>query len=267
MEVKVYFNMEGIISTILALIVSMWNGVSYKPAEDKPFNEDKYYQTSKSNYPDDRLLYNATIASMEKSTQKSDFSPFPLDTSSDRKILDTGNAIFPFTLSADKDVKTVLSEAQSIQINKKKFYLFKVPKGTEIIAPYNSTLDNSSTIVGTIYPTKEPCFGVGMTIETETTTDKQMYKISYGCLNRLWFNMRKTKPDDKNDSNDIQPIYYPSEEIVDKIKFSQKEVLGEAGKTGVPSTYPGDAYISIRVEKYSNGSYVESTIEEMCNIK
>ena len=261
--------MKKLFALLLAFLSSTFSNTSYVPADKKPFLSGSYYQLQKDGLPDDRMLYNNTIARMTESDQKCDMSVYPFDSKSGRQIVECGkgNVYFPIALTKDQTPESMIASAKKVKINKEPYYLFSVKKGTEIIAPYNSTLDNSSTVVGTVYPDADVCRGVSMTIETDKTVDGERYKITYASLNRLWCNMRKEKPDDKYNSDDNKPLYYYDEPFSDKITFSQKDVLGEAGKTGVPdSAYSDEAYVAIRVEKYSNGAYSNGTLEELCRL-
>lgn len=261
--------MSELISLLLAFVTAMWNNTPYVPADDKPFMNDSYYQIQQDGIQDDRELYNNTIARMTTTTQKCDLTPYQIDSTSSRKIVETGegNVYLPFTLKDGTKPEDVISNAKSIEINKEKYYLFSVEEGTEIIAPYNSTLENSSTIVGTVYPDADPCKGVSLTIETDETADGDRYKITYASLKRLWCNMRKADPDDKYNNDDKKPLYYLDDAFTGKTTFNQKDVLGEAGKTGVPdSVFSDSAYIAIRVQKYSLGSYKDVDIKDLCKI-
>lgn len=254
----------------LAFVSAMWNNTPYIEPNDKPFTKDSYYQVQQDGIQDDRDLYNNTIARMTISDQHCDMTTYPFDSESGRKIVETGigNVYFPFALTDGTEPANVIENAKTVKINKEKYYLFSVPAGTEIIAPYNCTLENSSTIVGTVYPDTDVCKGVSMTVETDETSDGDRYKITYASLNRLWCNMRKDKPDDKYNNDDKKPLYYLDEAFTGKTTFNQKDVLGEAGKTGVPdSAYPDEAYIAIRVQKYKLGSYVDCSLKELCKIE
>lgn len=261
--------MIKIFSLLLAYFMAMWNGVPYIEPDDKPFIQESYYKTQTTGFPDDRNLYNNTIAKMVSADQNSDLTPYPFDTSSGRSIFGVGsnNGYFPFALPKGSDVKNIISGAKRIKINSDNYYVFSVPKGTELVAPFNCTLDNASTVVGTVYPKNELVPGVSMTVETEKLASGDIFKITYGSMNRMWLNMRKQKPDDYYDNDQNKPLYYLSENLNSKISFNQKDVVGEAGLTGVPAlSYTGEAYVLLRVQKYMNGSYKECKLEELLSI-
>lgn len=261
--------MKKLFGLLIAYLLSMWNGVPYVEPDDKPFLVDNYYKTANTGFPDDRMLYNNTIAKLVTSDQNSDLTPYPFDTKSGRQIVEAGSSsgYFPFALPAGSDIKKIISGAKKVKINNDNYYVFSVAKGTELIAPFNCTLDNSSTVVGTVYPDSAVALGVAMTVETEKLASGDMFKITYGSMNRLWLNMRKQKPDDTYDNDQSKPLYYISEALNSKVSFNQKDVLGEAGLTGVPKvSYSGDAYVLLRVQKYSNGSYKECKLEDLLSI-
>lgn len=262
--------MFRLLSLLMAYLSAMVYGVDYIPADEKPFTEEGYYQLDTNSYPDDRLLYRNMISSLNPSDQKCDYSPYELKTDSERQIVETakGSVYFPFTLKVDQTPATVLKSGVKTTFNGEAFVLFEVPKGTEIVAPYNATLDNASTVVKSTYPDADPVRGVALTIETEANTSGEIYKVSYATLNRLWCNMRKEKPDDNYNEDAEKPLYYLDESFTGKTTFNQKDILGEAGKSGMPFTrYAGEAYIAIKVQKYVSGMFVDSTIEDLCGIE
>lgn len=261
--------MFKLLSLLMAYLTAMVTGVDYVPPDEKPFTEDGYYQQDTSAYPDDRLLYKNTISSLTPTNQKCDYSPYELKEGSERQIVETdkGSVYFPFTLTQSEKPADVLKKGVKTNISGEEYLLFDVPEGTEIVAPYNCTLDNTSTVVKSVYPESEPVKGVAITVETEANTDGDIYKISYVTLKRLWCNMRKETADSFYNEDKLKPEYYLDEPFTGKTSFNQKDILGEAGKSGLPSArYPNKAYIGIKVEKYVAGVYMPSSIDDLCGI-
>ena len=259
--------MKSLLSYLIATLTAFFNGTSYVEPQQKPYDPDTYYQTTMSEEDIDyKDFYNQILNGSSQSKEKCDRGQKEID--ANRLKVNTGDGVsqtFPVALAKASDYKQYLQQSTE---DGEDYYILEVPQGTEVLAPMNCTLKNSSVNVLSAYPKGGDKYtkGVGLTLKTDTNSDGVSYVIEFGSLERLWCCIGKTEPDVLVDDDATQPIYYHSEPFNSTIKFNQGDVIGIAGNSGVPlpSRKEGKAFVKITITKIVDGKTSTATLSELC---
>lgn len=254
--------------------MSFFMGVSHiDHQQDKVFLKENYYQ-AEIEEPDYLALYQSyENQSLGEGLEKCNTGKYTLDPSSTyKKIQDSStNGYLFFTTTETPDIDTVVSSAT--KDSDLGAYIFKVPKGTKIVAPYNCTLDNNSlNATDTLYPNdlKGKTMGSYIRVTTEET-DNGQFRLTFGSIARHWCCLCKTEPFGYVIDGDETTPYYQHTFVPDrKYKFSAGDIIAEAGQTGVTRTIrtdkPSEAYIYLKVEKKVGSSFVPVDIQELYKV-
>lgn len=259
--------MKSLIAYLIATLTAFFNGTSYVETQDKPYDPDNYYQTTMTeeeiNYKD---FYNQVLNGNSSAKDKCDRGV--KDIAESRVKVNTGDGVsqtFPLALDKSSDYKNYLEQDK---VDGEDYYILEVPEGTEVLAPMNCTLKNSSVNVLSAYPKGgvEYSKGVGLTLKTDENSKGVSYEIEFGSLERLWCCIGKTQPDMTIDGDATQPIYYHNEPFNSTIKFNQGDVIGIAGNSGVPlaARKDGKAFVKITITKIEDGKASKATLKELC---
>lgn len=265
--------MASLVNYLISLLMSFFMGVSHVDHEqDKIFLKENYYQAPVEE-PDYLALYrDYENQGLSEGLEKCNTGKYVLEpTTSEKKIQDSSStkAYLFYTTSETPTIDTVVSTAN--KDNDLGAYVFKVPKGTKIVAPYNCTLDNKSlTATDNMYPSDlmGKTMGSYIRVVTEETSNGQ-FRITFGSISRHWCCLCKSKPFGNVHEGDDTTPYYQHTYVPDRtFKFSAGDIIAEAGQSGVTKTIrtdkPSDAYIYIKVEKKVAGkSFVPVDIQEL----
>ena len=261
--------MTTLINYVISLIMSFFLGVSYIQPEDKPFLQGSYFQEEigQVNYTQ---LYE-TMNSADGSKQKCNTGTFMFNTSTGRsRVQDaTSNGYLFYATTSDTiaDAKANTDKDSSLSA-----YIFKVPAGTEIIAPYKCKLVNTSleTYVN-MFPDDKTgkSMGVNIQVITEPKDNGDQFRITFGSIARHWCCMGKTSKDDYVDKSDETTGYYKHTcETNRNYTFDAGDVIAEAGQSGVTKSVRAqekDSYIYVKIEKKTilGGVFTPATIADL----
>lgn len=259
--------MKTLVKMVIAILFLAFAGLDYieNDAEEKVFLPDSYYSIKVEKEPDYRLLYNATVASLDGSKNMCNLDP--KDIPEGYLQVKTGDGVecsFPIALKDGEDVNTFLSASKEDGV-----YKFDVEENRPIIAPKNCTLVNNSVVEDVLYP-EDGSFSMGVklsVITKEETRDGKpvRFKITYGSLGRLWCCMDKTVPESHKNSNEKYPVYKHTVDFTGNIEFQQGNVLGVSGRTS--NGNDDKSYIYIKVEKDTGDGFADTTLADLCGTK
>lgn len=240
--------MKKLIEIFLSAIIAFFNNVGLVNPEKKPFTDNGYYEEEPGEAPDYNLMYRQNIANERVLKQSCNLDIKEVGSGRHTELL--GDIIFPIALGDGETSQKYVEPKDKVTLNNDRWYLYKVPKGTEIVAPLTSTLDNHSVSGKHPYPEDDISEGIGLTIVTDANADGDYYKISFGSLECIWCCMSKDEPDDAFLGLN-KPLYYHDHQFKEKYTFQQGMILGRAGNSGVPDSYISDdsAYVLIHIEK------------------
>lgn len=261
--------MATLFSLLIQYVVSFFLGVSYVEPQDKPFLKESYYETPQGelNY---FQLYKDTL-NVSTGKEECNTGKFMFNTNSGRKrVQDSVSNGWLFYASTSNKLEDLIKNATKDE--NISAYVFKVPAGTEIIAPYNSTLVNSSlSTVDNVYPDESlgKSMGIYMQMVTDTTEDGDQFRLTFGSIGRHWCCMSKKKPLYKVEGDTTTPYYEHTFTPAEKYKFNAGDVIAEAGQSGLPKgvrDQNSEAYIFLKVEKkVMGGGFVSASVEDLYN--
>lgn len=251
--------MSEFLKGLLAGIMALFFGIEAIPEqEEKDYVRDTYYQSSVGQEPNYAMLYDTLMNPSLNGEDKCNFGTRTSATGR-KPVMDSISLGYPFTI--DGNVESLRTQELYGDSN---FYLFEVPEGTEILAPFNCTLVNSSlSRCESPYPDANISLGVCIVVRTPKNNKNESFEITIGSIKRPWCCFEK-EPDAGTDSTPLYKIIGFDSET--KINFTQGDVLAEAGLTGIPTDMRtgGKAYFTISVKKSVNeGVYKNSTLEEL----
>lgn len=251
--------MSEFLRNLTASIMAFFIGIEPITVQDeKDYIRDDYYQTGIGKEPNYALLYDSI---MNPSLNGEDKCNFGTRTSSTGKkpVMDSISLGYPLTI--DGSVEELKSMGKYGDSNK---YLFEVEEGTEILAPFNCTLVNSSlSRCESPYPDSTLSLGVCIVVRTPKNNRGESFELTIGSIKRPWCCFDKEA--DAGEEN--KPLYkiigFDNES---EINFTQGDVLAESGLTGIPSDMrsSGKTYFTVEVKKSVNdGAYKNSDFKEL----
>lgn len=258
----------GILILVAFAIFYQTNNQTVEP---KDFADGSYYQGYNSDEsPDYKRIYSeqsAGIPGIEACTR--DAVPISTNFSAYRPSSELGFLWFWAVPSASTDdLDKLMSSGQDVGEGRT---LFKVPKGTELVAIADSTLVPQSQYPQGMYPSSDYTKGVHLTYDIKLIDKEIAYRITYMSMEKWWLCADKKEPDTLVNNDEAKPRYIIGETVGAKELYSST-VVGYSGYTGVPSTMllENDSFLTVKVEKAEvddtglvTSAWEESSISEL----
>lgn len=249
--------MRKLISWIAMALTCAVLGIAQISAPEKPYDNSGYYSGLVSQEePDYQSIYKETnkyglvsLAECNKSAR-----PIPMDKAVYVPLSNKYGFSWFWAVSDNKSHKEYLSkyDAKSNlkgyqKVDGTNMFLWELDESDKyLVAIGNATIVAKSQQPDRLYPTDKTTRGTKMSIIVKSLEFKTAFKITYGSMERWFCCLDKKKPDN---GDTAKPRYSHSISFSDSDKLYSGNLVGLAGKSGMPAPKSNKVYLTIEIER------------------